>query len=108
MQLSNGLSDPIGLWLGHLLWDSVFGVVIATVIIIIFAAVSNQFYGLGLFVGRFCSRSSPAPHRTLDSGSFLYNTALLVRCLRIARRCSCHPLSHRSPPSLDIKLLCIL
>ncbi|KAG9313874.1 P-loop containing nucleoside triphosphate hydrolase protein [Chiua virens] len=50
MQLSNGLSDPIGLWLGHLLWDSLFGVIIATIIIIVFATtVSNQFYGLGLF-----------------------------------------------------------
>ncbi|KAF9225247.1 P-loop containing nucleoside triphosphate hydrolase protein [Gyrodon lividus] len=49
MQLSNGLSDPIGLWLGHLLWDSVFSVTIATIVIIVFAAVSDQFYGLGLF-----------------------------------------------------------
>ena len=57
MQLSNGLSDPIGLWLGHLLWDSVFGVIIATIIVIIFAAVSDQFYGLGLFVSRFSSCS---------------------------------------------------
>lgn len=53
MQLSNGLSDPIGLWLGHLLWDSIFGVIIATIIIIVFATVSNQFYGLGLFVSSF-------------------------------------------------------
>lgn len=57
MQLSNGLSDPIGLWLGHLLWDSMFGVAIATIIIIVFATVSNQFYGLGLFVSRFSSPS---------------------------------------------------
>ncbi|KAF8555139.1 P-loop containing nucleoside triphosphate hydrolase protein, partial [Imleria badia] len=50
MQLSNGLSDPIGLWLGHLLWDSVFGIIIATIIIIVLAAFSsNQFHGLGLF-----------------------------------------------------------
>ncbi|KIJ66518.1 hypothetical protein HYDPIDRAFT_174588 [Hydnomerulius pinastri MD-312] len=49
MQLSNGLSDPIGLWLGHLLWDSIFSVTLATIIIIIFAAVSNQFHGLGFF-----------------------------------------------------------
>ncbi|KAF9235154.1 hypothetical protein BU15DRAFT_78325 [Melanogaster broomeanus] len=50
MQLSNGLSNPIGLWLGHLLWDSMFSVTIATIIIIIFAIVgSNQFYGLGFF-----------------------------------------------------------
>ncbi|TBU26630.1 P-loop containing nucleoside triphosphate hydrolase protein [Dichomitus squalens] len=49
MQLSNGLSDPVGLWLGHLLFDSIFGVVAATLIVIIFAAVSNQFHGLGFF-----------------------------------------------------------
>ncbi|KAG6369374.1 P-loop containing nucleoside triphosphate hydrolase protein [Boletus reticuloceps] len=48
-QLSNGLSDPIGLWLSHLLWDSIFGVIIATIVVIVFATVSNQFYGLGLF-----------------------------------------------------------
>ena len=50
MQLSNGLADPIGLWLGHIMFDSVFCVLIATLIIIIFAAASNQFHGLGLFV----------------------------------------------------------
>ncbi|KAJ3534775.1 hypothetical protein NM688_g7082 [Phlebia brevispora] len=49
MQLSNGLADPAGLWLGHLMFDSIFGVIAATIIIIIFAAVSNQFHGLGLF-----------------------------------------------------------
>ncbi|KAG6374623.1 hypothetical protein JVT61DRAFT_3986 [Boletus reticuloceps] len=48
-QLLNGLSDPIGLWLSHLLWDSIFGVIIATIVVIVFATVSNQFYGLGLF-----------------------------------------------------------
>ncbi|KAI0756145.1 P-loop containing nucleoside triphosphate hydrolase protein [Daedaleopsis nitida] len=49
MQLSNGLSDPIGLWLGHLLFDSMFAVIAATLIVIIFAAASNQFTGLGFF-----------------------------------------------------------
>ncbi|KAI0327677.1 P-loop containing nucleoside triphosphate hydrolase protein [Cubamyces sp. BRFM 1775] len=49
MQLSNGLSDPIGLWLGHLLFDSVVGVINATLIVIIFAAATNQFHGLGFF-----------------------------------------------------------
>ncbi|KAI0076833.1 P-loop containing nucleoside triphosphate hydrolase protein [Panus rudis PR-1116 ss-1] len=49
MQLSNGLADPVGLWLGHLMFDSVFCVIIASLIIIIFAAVSNQFHGLGFF-----------------------------------------------------------
>ena len=53
MQLSNGLADPVGLWLGHLMFDSVFSVVSATIIIIIFAAVSNQFHGLGLYVSHF-------------------------------------------------------
>ncbi len=50
MQFSNGLSDPIGLWLGHLAFDAIFSIFSASVIIIIFAAVSNQFHGLGLFV----------------------------------------------------------
>ncbi|KAG2341981.1 hypothetical protein BDR05DRAFT_1060572, partial [Suillus weaverae] len=50
MQLSNGLSDPIGLWIGHLLWDSIFSVTLATIIIIIiFATTTNQFTGLGFF-----------------------------------------------------------
>ncbi|KAI0830875.1 P-loop containing nucleoside triphosphate hydrolase protein [Trametes gibbosa] len=49
MQLSNGLSDPIGLWLGHLLFDSIFALINATLIVIVFAAASNQFNGLGFF-----------------------------------------------------------
>ena len=50
MQLSNGLADPSGLWLGHLLFDAMFSTAAATVIIIVFASVTNQFHGLGLFV----------------------------------------------------------
>ncbi|PIL31168.1 ATP-binding cassette transporter [Ganoderma sinense ZZ0214-1] len=49
MQLSNGLSDPVGLWLGHLLFDSMFAIVVASLIVIVFAAASNQFHGLGFF-----------------------------------------------------------
>ncbi|KAJ7045165.1 hypothetical protein C8F04DRAFT_989821 [Mycena alexandri] len=49
MQYSNGLYNPIGLWLGHLAFDSIFTVIMATVVIIIFAAASNQFHGLGFF-----------------------------------------------------------
>ncbi|KZT73392.1 hypothetical protein DAEQUDRAFT_684394 [Daedalea quercina L-15889] len=49
MQLSNGLSNPVGLWLGHLMWDTCFSIVIASVIIIVFATASNQFAGLGFF-----------------------------------------------------------
>lgn len=52
MQFSNGLSNPVGLWLGHLLFDSMFVVLLSTIIIIVFAAASNQFHGLGFFVGR--------------------------------------------------------
>ncbi|KAJ3806238.1 hypothetical protein F5876DRAFT_91149 [Lentinula aff. lateritia] len=49
MQFSNGLSNTVGLWLGHLMFDWIFSIISATVTIIIFAAVSNQFHGLGLF-----------------------------------------------------------
>ncbi|KAK0481451.1 hypothetical protein IW261DRAFT_1075379 [Armillaria novae-zelandiae] len=48
MQFSNGLSDPVGLWIGHLLFDTIFAVLSSTIIIIVFAAASNQFHGLGL------------------------------------------------------------
>ncbi|OBZ68485.1 ABC transporter A family member 2 [Grifola frondosa] len=49
MQLSNGLSDPVGLWLGHLMFDSIFALILATLIVIVFAAASSQFQGLGFF-----------------------------------------------------------
>ncbi|TFY63698.1 hypothetical protein EVJ58_g3098 [Rhodofomes roseus] len=49
MQLSNGLANPVGLWLGHLMFDTCFSIVIASVIIIVFAVASNQFAGLGFF-----------------------------------------------------------
>ncbi|KAJ7606783.1 hypothetical protein FB45DRAFT_847352 [Roridomyces roridus] len=47
MQFSNGLHNPVGLWLGHLAFDSIFTVIMATIVIIIFAAASHQFHGLG-------------------------------------------------------------
>lgn len=51
MQLSNGLADPVGLWLGHLLFDGLLSVLISTIIIIIFAVTKpGQFHGLGFFV----------------------------------------------------------
>lgn len=49
MQFSNGLSDPMGLWLGHILFDAILAFISSTIIIIIFAAASDQFHGLGLF-----------------------------------------------------------
>ncbi|KAF5385138.1 hypothetical protein D9615_001087 [Tricholomella constricta] len=47
MQMSNGLGDPVGLWLGHLTFDTITSVILATIIIIVFATASNQFQGLG-------------------------------------------------------------
>ncbi|GJJ10065.1 hypothetical protein Clacol_004291 [Clathrus columnatus] len=47
MQFSNGLTNPIGLWLGHLLFDTVFCVILSTIITIVFATASNQFNGVG-------------------------------------------------------------
>ncbi|KAI0066620.1 P-loop containing nucleoside triphosphate hydrolase protein [Artomyces pyxidatus] len=49
MQFSNGLSNPVGLWLGHVLFDSMFVLLSSTIIIIVFATASNQFHGLGFF-----------------------------------------------------------
>lgn len=54
MQLSNGLANPVGLWLGHLMFDSLFSLFASTIIVIIFVSVSNQFHGLGFLV-------SPSP-----------------------------------------------
>lgn len=53
MQFSNGLTNPAGLWLGHLFFDGIFGIVLATIIIIVFAVASNQFHGLGYLVRSF-------------------------------------------------------
>ena len=50
MQFSNGLTDPIGLWLGHLMFDIIWSILLSSIIIIIFATVSNQFHGLGFLV----------------------------------------------------------
>ncbi|GLB43544.1 putative ABC-2 family transporter protein [Lyophyllum shimeji] len=47
MQMSNGLADPVGLWLGHLMFDTIISTILATIIIIVFATASNQFQGLG-------------------------------------------------------------
>lgn len=51
MQLSNGVSNPAGMWLGHLLFDAIPGVIIATVVAAVFAATqSNQFKFIPLLV----------------------------------------------------------
>ena len=57
MQLSNGLTDPVGLWIGHLMFDTIAVVIASTVIIIVFAAVTpDAFAGLGFFVSLFVGR----------------------------------------------------
>lgn len=48
MQFSNGISNPAGLWLGHLLFDSIFYIIAATILVAVFAAHSTVFQGLGL------------------------------------------------------------
>jgi ATP-binding cassette subfamily A (ABC1) protein 3 len=52
MQMSNGLGNPIGLWLGHLMFDSIPSIILSTIIIIVFATAVNQFNGLGFLVCR--------------------------------------------------------
>ena len=54
MQLSNGLANPLGLWLGHLMFDSLFTIFIATVVIIIFSTVTSSFNGPGFLVCFSC------------------------------------------------------
>jgi hypothetical protein len=51
MQFSNGLTNPIALWLGHLMFDALIVLAISTVITVIFAAsASRQLKGLGFLV----------------------------------------------------------
>lgn len=71
MQFSNGLSNPAGLWLGHLLFDSMFGVFCATILTIVFAAKSTFFQGLGYLVSSSHSgdRSNDLVFFTSSSGS---------------------------------------
>ncbi|CAG7851662.1 ABC transporter A family member 6 AltName: Full=ABC transporter ABCA.6 [Serendipita indica DSM 11827] len=49
MQLSNGIANPASLWLGHLLFDGIFGVVVAIIVSVVFSKVSTQFSYLGLY-----------------------------------------------------------
>jgi hypothetical protein len=51
MQFSNGLSNPVGLWLGHIMFDATKVIIISTVIIIVYAvAAKQQLHGLGFLV----------------------------------------------------------
>jgi ATP-binding cassette, subfamily A (ABC1), member 3 len=66
MHMSNGLSDPVGLWLGHLMFDSIFSVILATILVVVWATSSNQFHGLGFFVSH---RHSWQQRAKLTSGN---------------------------------------
>ena len=62
MQFSNGLNNPVGLWLGHLLFDSIFSVVVASIICLLFFGLSRiHFNEIGLLVRLYifsCCRGS--------------------------------------------------
>jgi ATP-binding cassette subfamily A (ABC1) protein 3 len=54
MQLSNGVSNPAGMWLGHLLFDGISGIIIATAVAAVFAATQpDQFRFIPLLVCNF-------------------------------------------------------
>ena len=55
MQLSNGLTNPAGLWLGHLLFDGISCTIMATIVVVVFTVASDQFHGLGYFVSLYNS-----------------------------------------------------
>ncbi|CAA7265337.1 unnamed protein product [Cyclocybe aegerita] len=48
MQVANGLANPLGLWLGHLMFDSLFTVFAATWITIVYGVIRDKFQGIGL------------------------------------------------------------
>lgn len=87
MQLSNGLANPVGLWLGHLMFDSLFTVFIATVIVAVFSTVSNKFHGPGFLVRVFPLRDDGTEYQTsytVARGGPLRNYRHIVRVLRLS------------------------
>ena len=46
MQMFNELTIPAGLWLGRLFKDGIFCSTLATIIMIVFTIMSNQFHNL--------------------------------------------------------------
>lgn len=53
MQFSNGLSNPAGLWLGHLAFDTIFTVVASSITVIIYSVASNELHGLAFLVSEW-------------------------------------------------------
>jgi len=93
MQLSNGLTNPIGLWLGHLMFDLISVTFLSTVIVIVFAVAptSSQFHGLGYLVCSTFTFVSIPDFDTIprwvyvsvvrDDSVWYYGCALLVSCV---------------------------
>ena len=86
MQSSNGLANPLGLWLGHLMFDAIITTIISVIIIIVFATTSNAFQGAGLLVTSLCNFLRAEVY--LDpSGSCSSFMGLQVSYLRTACHC---------------------
>jgi hypothetical protein len=96
MQFSNGLTNPLGLWLGHLMFDTVWTLILSTLIIVVFATASNVFNGLGFFVSK--TRVDSQPLMTKSSGLYWCCMELLGLCLHIAQ----HSLFLRPLPPLPL------
>jgi len=50
MQLSNGLSNPLGLWLGHFMFDSIVVTISSVAIAVAYSAIGTKFQGVGFLV----------------------------------------------------------
>ena len=80
MQFSNGLSNPVGLWLGHIMFDATKVIIISTIIIIVYAvAARQQLHGLGFLVSIYSS---------LCLGSVVLKSCTVVRSGSIRDNCS--------------------
>ena len=79
MQFSNGLSNPVGLWLGHIMFDATKVIIISTIIIIVYGvAARQQLHGLGFLVS-ICS--------SLCLGSVVLRSCTVVRSGSIRDNC---------------------
>ena len=106
MQFSNGLTNPLGLWLGHLMFDTVWTVIISTLIVIVFAAAEpNTFTGLGFFVST--AEFDGTLLITENSGLCWCYMELLVLCSHTALRSWCHRLLLPLPLLRGIRSLCL-
>lgn len=81
MQMSNGLTNPAGLWLGHLMWDLIVVLIAASAIVGTLPTSKMVFHEYGLFV------SLPtAPYCRLTF-IFVGLPPILVACISIIWDC---------------------